>query len=403
MWLSVPLRSLWRNRRRTILSIAVVSLGTAVSLIVLGFVEDSRGQIQQTTVEEFGNLQIASSDLWNETADDYEYLIPPETLDQIEALLAVDPAYVGRTTRLQFPGLLASGSRTQVVQAVAIEPGNGVLDSSSSIVSGRDLADEDTAAVLIGRSLADRLSLDVGDPLIFTLTTAAGAYNATPLIVTGIYRFQSEDAELRTIFLPLAFGQLLFGTSGVDRVVVGLSDLAKTDGARNRIQAGLDSAGITLEVKTWYELSPFYEQLSGFFDALFGFLTLAVTVLVFFIILQVLTLSFLERTREIGTLRALGTTQGEVFRMFFVESAWLALLGALVGVAAGVLFSIAFNAVGIEWRPPGTVDPVTFTIVLAPMTVVPPFVVGIVATLISGLFPSIRTSRIRVVDALRVE
>ena len=403
MWLSVPLRSLWRNRRRTLLSIAIVSLGTAVSLIVLGFVEDSRGQIQQTTVEEYGNLQIASADLWNETSDDYEYLIPPETLEKIEELLTVDPAYVGRTIRLQFPGLLASGSRTQVVQAVAIEPGNGVLDSSSSIVSGRDLAPEDTAAVLIGRSLADRLSLDVGDPLIFTLTTVAGAYNATPLIVTGIYRFQSEDAELRTIFLPLAFGQLLFGTSGVDRVVVGLSDLAKTDGARNRIQAGLDDAGIALEVKTWYELSPFYEQLSGFFDALFGFLSLAVTILVFFIILQVLTLSFLERTREIGTLRALGTTRAEVFRLFFVESAWLAVLGSLVGVLVGVLFSIAFNAVGIEWRPPGTIDPVTFTIVLSPMTVVPPFVVGMVATLISGLFPSIRTSRIRVVDALRVE
>jgi len=156
-------------------------------------------------------------------------------------------------------------------------------------------------------------------------------------------------------------------------------------------------------VKTWYELSPIYQQLSSYFNLLFGFLSLAVTILVFAIILQVLTLAFLERTREIGTLRALGTTQGEVFRMFFVESAWLALLGSLVGVAGGVLFSVLFNAVGIEWKPPGTVDPVTFTIVVTPLTVLPPFVVGLVATLISGVFPSLRTSRIRIVDALRVD
>ena len=89
--------------------------------------------------------------------------------------------------------------------------------------------------------------------------------------------------------------------------------------------------------------------------------------------------------------------------MFFVESAWLALFGSLIGVVGGVLFSMAFNAVGIEWTPPGTVDPVTFTIVVTPLTILPPFIVGLVATLISGLFPSLRTSRIRVVDALRVE
>ena len=402
MWLSVPLRSLWRNRRRTLLSIAVVTLGTAISLVVLGFVEDSRDQLKRTTVEEYGNVQIASADLWDETADDYAYLIPPETVAEVDGLLATEPAFVGRTLRLEFPGLLASGERTQVVQAVGLEPDNGILDPPS-IAEGRGLEPGDTASVLVGRSLAERLSIEVGDPLLFTLTTAAGAYNATPLIVAGIYRFQSENAELRTIFLPLEFGKLLLGTSGVDRIVIGLSGLGLTDAARGRVQAGLDRAGIELEARTWYELSPIYRQLSGYFNLLFGFLSLAVTILVFAIILQVLTLSFLERTREIGTLRALGTTRGEVFRLFFVESAWLALLGGLVGVAAGVLFSFAFNAVGIEWKPPGTVDPVTFTIVLRPMTILPPFVVGVVATLISGLFPSIRTSRIRVVDALRVE
>ena len=402
MWLSVPLRSLWRNRRRTLLSIAVVSLGTAVSLVVLGFVENSRGQLQQTTVEEFGNLQIASSDLWNDTTEDYEYLISPETIASVDEVLSGESAYVGRTLRLQYPGLLSSGNRSQVVQAVGLEPGNAVLNPPS-IAEGRDLTVGDTAAVLIGRSLAERLSISVGDALIFTLTTANGAYNATPLIVAGIYRFQSEDAELRTIFLPLSFGQLLLGTVGVDRIVIGLTDLGATDLERAAIQSKLDERGIDLEVKTWYELSPIYRQLSSYFNLLFGFLSLAVTILVFAIILQVLTLAFLERTREIGTLRALGTTQGEVFRMFFVESAWLALFGSLIGVVGGVLFSMAFNAVGIEWTPPGTVDPVTFTIVVTPLTILPPFIVGLVATLISGLFPSLRTSRIRVVDALRVE
>jgi len=403
MWLLVPLRSLWRNRRRTLLSIAVISLGTAISLVVFGFVESSRGVLQQTTVEQFGYLQLAAPALWAETTDGYDYLIDPETIDRVDAILEDEPSFVGRTLRLQFPGLLAAGNRTQVVEATAIEPKNGVLDTVGTILEGRNLAEEDTAAVLIGRSLADRLSLEVGDPLIFTLTTVAGAYNATPLLIAGIYQFQSEQVELRTISLPLRFGQRLLGTGGIDRVIVGLDRLASTDPARSRIQAALDREGLDLEVKTWYELSPFYTQLSGYFDALFGFLSLAVTVLVFFIILQVLTLAFLERTREIGTLRALGTTRAGVFRLFLAESGWLAIVGSLIGVAGGVLFSLVFNAVGIEWRPPGTVDPVTFSVTVSPMTAGIPFLIGTVSTLISGLFPSARTSRIRVVDALRVE
>ena len=84
-------------------------------------------------------------------------------------------------------------------------------------------------------------------------------------------------------------------------------------------ESQLDSLSFPLQVRTWYELSPIYQQLAGYFDILFGFLTLAVFILVFFIILQVLTLAFLERTREIGTIRALGTTRGQVFSQLLVD------------------------------------------------------------------------------------
>jgi len=159
---------------------------------------------------------------------------------------------------------------------------------------------------------------------------------------------------------------------------------------------------LSLAVKTWDELSPFYEQLTGFFNALFGVVTLAVSVLVFFIILQVLTMSFLERTREVGTIRALGTKRSEVFRLFFAESIWLALLGSSTGIAFGVILGLAFNAVGIEWLPPGTVEPVELGIRLTVETAWLPFVVSVVATMLSAIFPSVQSARLRVVDALRV-
>ncbi len=399
----IPLRSLVRNRRRTALSIAIIALGTAISFFVYGFLEDSRLQIQASTVSEYGNLQIASPDLWNDTADGYEYLIAPDVLREVRALLESHDGLTGITEQLQFPGLVAAGDETQVVRVTAQVPENETLTSDAFVVEGRSLRSTDVAAVLMGRSLAEQLGVRAGDVVTLTLTTVDGAYNATPLQVVGIYRFTSEQVERRTLFMPLTLAQIVLSTSGVDRLVVSLSSIAATDREADAIQQQFDEAGLQLEARTWYELSPIYRQLSGYFDILFGFLTLAVFILVFFIILQVLTLAFLERTREIGTIRALGTTQGEVFRQLITESAWLAVFGSLTGIAIGGVFGIVFNAVGIAWQPPGTVEASALSVQINGMTMLPPFLVGVAATLLSAVFPSIQTSRLRVVDALRVE
>jgi len=399
----IPLRSLVRNRRRTALSIAIVALGTAISFFVYGFLEDSRLQIQASTVSEYGNLQIASPDLWENTADGYEYLIEPAAQAQVRTLLEAHDGLTGITEQLQFPGLLASGNETQVVRITAQVPENDTLTSDGFVVDGRSLQATDVAAVLVGRSLAARLGVGVGDVVTLTLTTVDGAYNATPLQIVGVYRFTSEQVELQRLFMPLSFAQRLLNTSGVDRLVVNLSSIAATDREAAAVQRQLDQAGLPLEARTWYELSPIYQQLSGYFDILFGFLTLAVFILVFFIILQVLTLAFLERTREIGTVRALGTTRGEVFRQLIAESAWLAVLGSLAGILIGGLLGAGFNAIGIEWQPPGTVEASVLSVQINGLTMLPPFLVGVAATLLSSIFPSVQTSRLRVVDALRVE
>jgi len=403
MWLWIPLRSLWRNRRRTLLSLAIIAFGTGISLFVLAFLDNARVQIRDVSVAEYGNLQVASPLLFDDAAEGYEYLLTPDHVATVAALLRKEPAYAASTAQLEFPGLAASGNQTQVVRLRAIEPENGLLDFSGYLIEGRGLRGDDLAAVLVGRSLADRLSLETGDALTVTLTTVDGAYNASPMIIEGVYRFSSEQVESQVLLVPLRFGQLLLHTDGVGRLIVGLDRIEATDAAADRIAAGLADAGLPLEVRTWEELSPIYQQLSSYFDLLFGFLSLAISVLVFFIILQVLTLAFLERTREIGTLRALGTTRGEVFRLFFSESAWLAVLGSAVGTLAGILLSLGFNALGVEWLPPGTVEPAVLATRIGAPTVLLPFLVSLVATLLSALYPALQAARLPVVDALRVE
>ncbi|MEN6369227.1 MAG: hypothetical protein ABFD77_05965, partial [Thermotogota bacterium] len=140
MWWWIPLRSLWRNRRRTLLSLTIIALGTAISFFVLGFVESSRRLIQESTVHEYGNLQIGFADLWSGgTAGLVDRLIPADGVAEIKGALAGEPSVVGSTAQLEFSGLLARGERTQVVRVTGVAPQNGVLDFDDLIVDGRSL------------------------------------------------------------------------------------------------------------------------------------------------------------------------------------------------------------------------------------------------------------------------
>ncbi len=121
----LALRNLSRNRRRTLLSAGIIALGCALSLVVLGFVERSRSLIQETTVQQFGNLQIADPALLDGKAEGFEYLILPAVQSQVEDLVRAERSVLGTTAQLALSGLLAVRRTTAVVRAVvpaATEP-----------------------------------------------------------------------------------------------------------------------------------------------------------------------------------------------------------------------------------------------------------------------------------------
>ncbi len=398
--LIIPLRNLLRNRRRTLLSLAIIALGTAMIYAVRGYVDESILSIRAGTVRQFGNFQIASPLLWAEKTENFQYLIPPEKVAQIAEILRTIPEVTAYTAQLNLSGLAITERKTKVVRATALEPQNQALDYNDLVQRGSGLAPTDRATALIGRTLAEELQLQPGD--FFTLTTATvdGAYNVGPLQVAGIYALNNAIVEGQLIFLPLSYGQTLLDTPGVAKIIVKINNIDDTDRVAALVQRKLTEAGLEFEVRTWEQLAEFYRQIRGFFNILFGFLTIAVSVLVFFIVLQVLTLSFLERTREVGTIRAIGTKRYQVFLMFFMESVFLGLLGGLIGIVVGWLAGQGFNSLGIGWTPPGAIEPVPVQLRLELKNALGPFLVSVIATALSALYPALHSARLNVVEAL---
>ncbi len=397
----IAMRNLFRNGRRTLLSLAIIALGTAMSFAVRGYVESSLTNIQAGIVQQNGNFQIASPLLFDNEAEGYEYLIFPEDVETIRMALSQYPEVVDVSMGLNFSGLASFGRRSKVLRGIATRPGNTALDYNDLVIEGEGLKPEDQGKVLIGQSLADERNLKPGDVFRVNLSTVDGAYNVGSLEVAGVFSLNSQQFEGQLIFVPIDYVQALLNTNGIGNLIIQLNDIEDSRRVADMVEGELQSMGLNLEARTWDELSEFYQQIKGFFNALFVFLTVAVSVLVFFIVLQVLTMAFLERTREVGTIRALGTKTNQVFFMFITEGVFLGVLGGLSGALLGWLISLGFNALNIGWTPPGALDPVPISITASLEVALVPFLVGLIATSFSALFPSLRSAKVNIVDALR--
>ncbi len=401
MQLRLALRNVFRNKRRTLFSLAVLVLSMSILLVVLAFQNEFLRATRESLACETGAVQIADDRLFDGTATGYEYLIPPAQLDAVTALLWTQEEVRGVSEQLNFAGLVGDESGSTLILGRGAVPCNCVQDYECIITTGDPLAEDASREVILGASLARKLNVSPGDRINIATGTVSGNFNAATVDVVGELTYSLEEIEEQLGLFPIAFVQRLLKTDGVERILIGIEDLDQADEFSTRLQTLLDAAGIPLSTRTWAELSPSYESIRSFYAAFSGLAAIGIFVFVFFSVLEVLTISFLERTREIGTLRAVGITRSHVFRGFLIEGAVLGSIGGLLGILIGTVGILVFNAVGITWTPPGAAIPQAIRLALAPKAILIPFAVAVAATLVSAIYPSWKNARLRIVDALR--
>ncbi len=400
MFLKIAARNVLRNRRRTAFSLGVTALGVAILYFVMGFITESFNSIKINLTREIGAVQIADAKLFDNKAERYEYLISPEILQKIVALLKDDPRVTGYTWTLGFAGLIGNEKGSTVVVGRGLIPGNPIEDYSRVVVDGRPLLNDGTPQILIGRRLAETLSVRPGDIINVASGTASGAFNAASATIVGTIRYNSIAQEGQIGIVNIEFAQQLLRTQGVERVLVQLKDIDQAEAFAREITAKLVALQIPLEARPWQKLTAFYDSIRAFWSVFAAFTTLGVFVLVFFSVLEVLTMSFLERTREVGTIRAIGTSRSQVFGIFVAEGAILGILGGLVGVALGTALGLWLNNSAITWLPPGALDPVPVRIALNMSVAVVPFLTALISTFLGTLYPAWKTARRNIVEAL---
>ncbi len=401
MQLKTSLRNVFRNRRRTAFSLAVIVVGFVVLASVLGFVGEALQSTKSSLADETGSLQVAAEGLFENTSNGYDYLIPPEQLNQVVEIVSSMSDVVGISWQLSFAGLVGDDQGSTLIIGRGVVPCSDVQAYECIVSSGDPLEETSDREAVLGAALARKLGVEPGDRVNIATRTVSGNFNAATVVVRGEVAYALEELEAQLGLFPISFVQRLLKTDGIERILIRIADLDNASAFSLDLQQRLQAANLPLVTRTWKQLNPSYESIESFYGAFSGLAMMGIAILVFFSVLEVLTISFLERSREIGTLRAIGAGRGRVFGSFLLEAAFLGLLGAALGSLISVILVVVFNGIGFTWTPPGAAIPQPIQLRLTLEAIMMPVVTVLFSTLLSALFPSWRNARIQIVRALQ--
>lgn len=452
-------RNLLRNRRRSLTTILAMIVGAQTVLLFGGYSRNITYGLQTDFVQAGGHLQIQREGYFHYGAGNpalygivgYEDVI--QALKQ-DAVLA--PMTTVITPTLQLGGIAgnfsAGVSRTVLARGAIVEDQNRLrqwndyafpINPQPSALTGTD-----PDAALIGTGVARVLQLCAplqvkdcpqppaagpadGDILpgdIAALTaaeqprhapsgetriellaaTARGAPNVAALNVVKAANLGIK--ELDDVFVALHLTQaqrLVYGNDAprATAIVLQLRHTNQIPAAKARLRELLATSfkEQPLEVLDFETLNPFYGQALAMFATIFGFIAILIGAIVLFTVGNTMSMAVMERTVEIGTLRALGLRRIGIRRLFVYEGLLLGVIGALLGVVIAMIIAALINQSGLTWTPPGRGDAVPLTIrVWGETRLVLGCVLGLsVVAVISAWWPARRAARMNIVEALR--
>jgi len=191
----------------------------------------------------------------------------------------------------------------------------------------------------------------------------------------------------------------------VTAIMVQLRHSGQIKAAQARLEAKLPewSSKQPLAVLDLNTLNPFYVQTIALFDTIFGFIFVLIGGIVLFTVSNTMNTAVVERTVEIGTLRAIGLRQLGIRQLFVTEGVLLGLGGAVLGAVTALLISGFVNRLGLEWLPPGSAEPLPLILRVwgEPGMIFGTTLGLIVIATLSAWWPAYRAARLNVVDALR--
>lgn len=351
-WLNFAFLNVFRNGRRSFFTILVTAIAMTAIMTGSGFALFTYHSLAEKAARDEGNLTITHPRFFSDEEDmPMQYGL--ENITGIRNQLLADPEVKATLPRINFNGLVSNGEKTSIFIGLGVEASEfRVKGPFLNMLEGAALSAipraDGQAEVVLAQGLARSLKVGVGDYVTLLATTTGGALNAFDFLVKGIYTTGIPDLDKRQLYIELNSAKSLINTEKVSSLAVYLFDIDKTS-EKFAQYAGRDA---TLLVTPWWERAFYYQSVKGLYNRIFGLLGGIMALLVFFSISNTMSMTVAERTREIGTVAAMGCYKAEIIRNFVLEATIIGGLGAILGIVMASLVTWGLLAIGIEMPPP---------------------------------------------------
>jgi putative ABC transport system permease protein len=403
--LRLAFRNLWRNRRRSTIALATVGFGVVALVLAGGFIEWIFWAMRTATIEsQLGHIQVVKRGYFEAgAADPFAYLLPDDSPTFAE--LEHSPGVLFVTPRIAFTGLVSHGDLTVSFAGEGVDPiKERTVSKMVVITAGENLAGPDANELIMGTGLARNLGVELGDQVVLLVNTAAGGINAVELKLAGTFTTSTKAFDDSALRVPIGVAHTLLRTQGAHRWVLLLDDEHRVPALLEefRRRFGAADASTELQFVPWQQLADFYNKTVALFSRQMDVVKAIIGLIIVLSISNLLVMTVMERTGEIGTLMAVGYRRRSILRLMFTEGLLLGVVGGALGTLVAVVLALAISAVGIPMPPPpGSDTGFTGEIRLTVALVLGAFVLAVVVTALAAVYPAWKASRLEVVNALR--
>lgn len=403
MLIKISWRNIWRNRQRSVIMILAITAGLWGGLLAASIAMGLIDQRFRTGIEqEFSHVQIHNPEFLKDNSPKYSINNFQEIFNRLEDDAQVQ-AFSGRTL---VNGMIATANQTKGINILGIDPDKepATTNLDKNVIEGNFLDETMRNPVLIGKRLAESMKAGVGSRVVLTFQDLDNELVSVACRVSGIFQTANTMFDESNIYLLQSdLNELLGSENLINQIAIVLEDYRESD----PFVEALKPIYPDLTIRTWAEISP---QLSLYYQmgmTMFIIILIIILMALAFGLLNTMLMSVFERIRELGVLMSIGMSKKRVFLMIVIETVFLTLTGALVGMLTGFATIKLVSNKGINLAPLGgdTLQDFGFDPVIYPQLegslIIYLTILVILTALLTGIYPALKAIRLQPAEAVR--